>query len=146
MSTNSQMELQSYTHHLAVCYSLQHMTKIMLLLKMHRWEYVLLKRDCLKSRRHLLLQCSLVFHAMPFQAYLQKDGIRFKSWKKCCDLGSVEYFWFFLFIWTFLVLSMCGEIWPPSEKAWAGAWQWESLRNKPQGAGLGSHLEPTGTL
>lgn len=41
----------------------------MLLLKMHRWEYVLLKGTCLKSRRHLSLQSRVIF-----SAYLQHDG------------------------------------------------------------------------
>lgn len=46
----------------------------MLLLKMHRWEYVLLKGTCLKSRRYLSLQSRVIFSAVPFQAYLQDDG------------------------------------------------------------------------
>lgn len=84
---------------------------------------MLLKRDCLKSRRHLLLQSSLIFHTMSFQAYLENDReLGSSPEKKCSSLGSVEYFFLCLLIdnlirITLLVLSTFEEIWPPSEKA-----------------------------
>jgi len=84
------------------------MTKVILLWKMHRWEYVLLKETCVKSRRHLSLQSGVIFSAVPFQAYLKDDG-NFDSSSKRRTVLQVEHFWFCLFSCNLLVLSAFGK-------------------------------------